>query len=159
MSRLHYDEPKIKEQDFREGHAVTPLDGDPAVPLTPIPMQEGGNAQSYLEKVAKLVPSEVIAGYLAMVGFVPSIENEGVKPTVLWSIFGLCLILTPLYLNSQSEQGRPKNIHLIVSTIAFVVWAYATTGDKLLPAFYQAAIGSIVLVAFSLISGLIPLNK
>ncbi len=113
----------------------------------------------YLEKIAKLIPSEIIAAYLAMIGFVPLIQIVGNRQVVYWVIFGLCQILTPLYLNRQAEKGQPKINHLILSSIAFAVWAYVTTGSSLVPNFYDAALGSIMLIGFSLVSAMVPLNR
>lgn len=120
---------------------------------------EEKKVNDYLDKVSKLIPSEVIAGYLAMFGLVPLVQKTDIHPTVFWIIFWLCQILTPIYLNSQSEEDKPKRNHLIVSSIAFTVWAYVTTGKTLVPDYYDAAIGSIILIAFSLISAIIPLKK
>lgn len=155
MSRLYY-ESEVRKKKPRLANAVPEEEDDSS---------DGQSIKGYLEKVSSLIPAEVIAGYLAMFGFVPLIDSQaegGLSPTevaVAWAIFALCLILTPVYLNYQAEKGRPKKIHLIVSTIAFVIWAYVTTGSSLVPDLYNAAIGSILLVAFSLISGLIKLNK
>lgn len=154
MSRLHYDRQVTTDSDMGGGPPVTTLGGAPTVPAP----SDGGNKQDYFEKVAKLVPSEVIAGYLAMSGFVPDISDEDSQSTLFRVIFFFCLVLTPLYLNYMAEAGRPRVIHLVVSSIGFVVWAVATTGDNLITG-YEAAYGSILLVAFSLISGIIPLNR
>lgn len=141
MSRLHYD----KQVNPNQPRAVSG--------------EEEGKAKGYLEKVAKLIPSEVIAGYLAMFGFVPLIQKPETHTMVFWGIFILCQILTPIYLNSQAEEGKPKRVHLIVSSIAFTVWAYVTTGKTLVPDYHDAAFASIILIAFSLISAIIPLKK
>lgn len=117
----------------------------------------------YLGKVARLIPSEVIAGYLTMIGFVGSIKNLQTQIIIAWVIFAMGLILTPLYLNKVADADKPKRNHLILSTIAFLVWAYVTTGKQLLatisPDIFDQAVSSIVLVAFSLVSAVIPLNK
>lgn len=141
MSRLHYE----KAENPNQPRAVAGAD-EPRV-------------RGYLEKVAKLIPSEVIAGYLAMFGFVPLIKNTDTHTMVFWGIFILCQILTPIYLNSQAEEGKPKRIHLILSSLAFTVWAFVTTGNTLVPDYHDAAFASIILIAFSLISVKIPLNK
>lgn len=124
---------------------------------------EGQNFNDYLNKVARLIPSEIIAGYLTMIGFVGSVKNMQVQNVTAWVVFALGLILTPIYLNNVSEADKPKRNHLILSTIAFLVWAYVTTGKQLLatisPNIFDQAIASIVLVAFSLISAVTPLNK
>jgi len=118
------------------------------------------NFNTYLEKVSKLIPSEIIAGYLTMIGFVESIKILD-KGVVAWVIFAAGLILTPFYLNNVAEADKPKKNHLILSTVAFLVWAYVTTGAILFSTtgIYDSAIASITLVLFSLISGLIPLDK
>ena len=124
---------------------------------------EGQGFSDYLDKVARLIPSEIIAGYLTMIGFVWSIKNIQTQNIIAWIVFAIGLILTPIYLNNVAEADKPKRNHLILSTVAFLVWAYVTTGKQLLetisPNIFDQAVASIVLVAFSLISAVIPLNK
>lgn len=151
MSRLHYDTP-VKEASAKQN-----APSEFSAPTIGAPARQGAT-NNYLEKIAKLIPSEVIAGYLAMVGFVPLVGAE-IREYVLWGIFGLCQVLTPVYLRTQAIAGRPMRMHLIVSSVAFAVWAFVTTGDKLVPSFYDAALASITLVAFSLVSAIIPMNK
>jgi hypothetical protein len=144
MGRLHYEK-----------------QSDPTQPTAFI--GTGQNYNDYLNKVAKLIPSEIIAGYLTMFGFAGSITNPRTQPWIFWVVFAIGLILTPIYLNNVAEAQKPKRNHLILSTLAFIVWAYVTTGEKLLPTIpggsFDQAISSIILVAFSLVSAVIPLNK
>ena len=116
------------------------------------------NTKDYLEKVSKIIPSEVIAGYLALIGFVPLIKNQNLHEGFYYGIFFLGILLSPIYLNSQADKGKPKIIHLFLSSLSFIFWAYSTTGDKIFPNFFDSAIASILLISFSLISGKIPLN-
>lgn len=120
-----------------------------------------GRSRSYLEKVSSLVPAEIIAGYLAMIGFLDKHDNSVVveKQGFLIGIFVLCLILTPLYLNFQADKDKPKIVHLVISSVAFVVWAYVTSGEKFSGLIYDSDIASVILIAFSLVSALVPLNK
>jgi phosphoglycerol transferase MdoB-like AlkP superfamily enzyme len=124
---------------------------------------EGQGFSDYLDKVARLIPSEIIAGYLTMIGFVGSVKNIQTQNVIAWIVFAIGLILTPIYLNNVAQADKPKRNHLILSTVAFLVWAYVTTGKQLLetisPNIFDQAIASIALVAFSLISAVIPLNK
>ncbi|NMH87648.1 hypothetical protein [Flavivirga algicola] len=172
MSRLFYEKQKKTDQDayskkpdkaideleeevFGEDDRKTVADeSDPTEGS-----QDDNRVNSYLEKISRLIPSEIIAGYLAMFGFVPLIENTKVRGYIIWIIFFMCLVLTPIYLNRHAEKGKPKINHLLVSSLAFVIWAYVTTGMKLVPGLYDAAAASIILVAFSLVSAVIPLNK
>ena len=141
MSRLHYDQP-IEQKKSRS-----------------ISEDRESKGNSYLSKIAQLIPGEVIAGYLAMVGFVPMIEKTDMQANALWGIFIFCQILTPIYFNSQADEGKPKKVHILVSSLAFTVWAFATTGEQLVPEYYDTALASILLVAFSLVSGKVPLKK
>lgn len=115
--------------------------------------------KEYGEKVAKLIPGEIIAGYVCLVGLIPLIKFESVRPLAFAANFVLCLVLTPIYLNVQAERGRPKRNHLILSTVAFPVWAYAVSGGVVIPHLYDSAIASILLVLFTLVSGVIPLDE
>ena len=140
MSRLYYDSLiRLQKKDLVAG--------------------QQSQTRGYLEKVAKLIPSEIIAGYLAMVGFVPLVQQKDAQPMIYWIVFFICLILVPIYLNSQADKNKPRLVHLILSTCAFVVWAYVITGNTLIPDYYDAAIASIILIAFSLASAVIPLSK
>ena len=153
MSRLFYD-PELQpdetandEFDFgRRSFKLKRADSSPEV-------------KSYLEKIAKLIPSEVIAGYITLIGLLVAVKNLELRVVFYAIAFVLCLVLTPIYLNYQSDPGKPKKIHLCVSMVAFVVWAYATSGLQVTPQLYDPAIASFTLVAFSLISGAVPLRK
>jgi hypothetical protein len=120
---------------------------------------QGNGAKIYLEKISKLIPSEVLAGYLTLVGLVAAIHHPELHSSFYYGSFLLCLVLTPLYLNYQAEGNKPKLTHLIISTVAFMVWAYAMSGDKVFTRFYDPAAASAVLVVFTLVSGVVPLKK
>lgn len=141
MSRLYYEDQDVK--GFR------------------VEETKKNKTGSYLEKVSSLVPAEIIAGYLAMVGFLDKEEGSLVveKQGLLIGIFVFCLVLTPVYLNFQAEKNKPKLIHLFLSFVAFIVWAYVTSGEKFSGLIYDSDIASIILIAFSLVSGLVPLKR
>jgi hypothetical protein len=122
-------------------------------------VRDENRAKHYLEKVAKLVPSEVIAGYIALAGLVPLVRSSSARPWISALVFLACAVLTPIYMNIQAVPGKPKRNHLMMSTIAFVVWAYAISGATLVPSWHDPAVASILLVLFSLISGAIRLDR
>lgn len=137
MSRLYYQEPRTRA-------AVT-----------------AGKSElgELMEKVVKLIPSEIITGYMLLIGLVPLIRNDSLHLPLSIVAFALCFILTPIYLLGLAEEGRPKAAHLIVSTIAFGVWAYVVSGQLILPEqYYDPTIAPIILVVFTLISGAVPLG-
>jgi hypothetical protein len=113
----------------------------------------------YLEKVAKLIPSEIIAGYVTLIGFIPLVRTVEIQSWLYGAVFVICLVLTPIYMNLQSEKNKPKYMHLVLSSMAFIVWSYAVSGSAVIPTFHDPAVASILLILFSLISGTIPLKK
>jgi Na+/glutamate symporter len=121
---------------------------------------KGGGTKEYLEKITKLIPSEIIAGYIAAIGFVPMIQfiSEENHFWVYIGIFIACVLITIFYMNYQSEENKPKMTHIILSTCAFIVWAYTISGNVVWPEIHDAAFASIILIIFSLISGKIPLS-
>ena len=142
MSRLFYDQPKISGS---KGAGA--------------PTQKFKN---YLDKVASLIPGEVIAGYLFLIGGASAIKNSIIQIICYWVAFAVGLILTPIYLNYVAEPGKPKRNHIIISSVGFVVWAYVTTGSTLSESFkvsYDPGLASFILGLFSIISGVIPLNN
>ncbi|WP_421943350.1 hypothetical protein [Pedobacter sp.] len=147
MSRLYYETPKPKGLDkYLEN-------------------KQGGDkpASEYLSKVAALVPSEIIGGYLAMMGFAETFKTDQQYPFVIWGIFLFGFIATPFYLNKMAEAGKPKIKHIIVSTFAYLFWVYITSGEVLQGTVtdiaYHTGIASILLIAFSIVSGFVTLDK
>jgi len=142
MSRLFYDPPKDS--------------------VTKAPPEPNQRLRNYLDKVASLIPGEVLAGYLFLIGSTSAIKNPTIEIVCVWLAFAAGLILTPFYLNSVAEPGKPKRNHLIISFFGFIVWAYVTTGSTLsdsLNIAYDPGVASFILGLFSIISGLIPLDN
>ena len=150
MSRLYYSQPKAL--------AAAAL-GDAAPPAP----AKSFDINDTAEKVAKLIPAELITAYTALISFAAGETVPGsARPWCFVGSFVLCLVLTPLYLNKMADPGKPKMAHLIVSSIGFVVWAYFTSGQQVLASFnqhwYSNGVASMVLLAFSLVSALIPIG-
>ncbi|MFD0766112.1 hypothetical protein ACFQZI_14710 [Mucilaginibacter lutimaris] len=148
MSRLFYEPQKT---------VIAGADG------TDEPNVQGKQLADYLEKVSKLIPSEIIGAYLTMVGLLTKIDDHSTRRTLTIVVFFACLLLTPIYLYRMADADKPKIIHILLSTFAFIVWAYVTSGDKIGTLLgwngYDAAAASIFLILFSIISALIPLKK
>ena len=111
------------------------------------------------KKVAKLVPSELITAYTGLVSLTFSVKYEWMHNWLFATSFLLCLILTPIYLNRMADKGKPKRNHLIVSSVAFVVWAYFVSGKQIMPDLYDAGLASMATLVFSVVSALVPLDK
>ncbi len=110
---------------------------------------------AYLAKIVKFIPTEVIAAYVAISGFIKALP---LQHQFLWfaivSVF--LLALTPLWLfrttGATWSQGCIR--HAGAGSIAFAAWVFATGGPferwQMQPdgsgGWYCRAIGSIVLI-------------
>jgi hypothetical protein len=97
-------------------------------------MRKGGPAQekptpiqSYMERLVKLIPAEVVGLYLVGQGIIPPVEKVAI---VVWSI--VCLVLVVL-VRAKTTGDRVNSISpqwsaVAVSTISFVIWVYTMPG-------------------------------
>jgi hypothetical protein len=99
--------------------------------------------QEYLGRLLKLIPSEIIAAYLAIQGFIPEdSEKWGLSIVSL-----VLLILTPFYL--KTVQKVEKTSQIFVSTLSFVVWVYSMGGPFVLWNIHQPWISSAILLLWT----------
>lgn len=117
-----------------------------------------------IEKIAKLIPTEIIAGYLPLIGLVELVEIVNLKPGLYVLIFIACWVVIPFYIHWQSEKDpntgmrKPWKCHASLSTVAFLFWAYSVSGDILVPNYYDVALANILLGLFTIATGWIPLR-
>lgn len=111
----------------------------------------------YADRIVKLIPAEVVAAWIAAMSAVKAAAGAPSEATV-WIIFAVGCLLAALWTwRKASLPNQPAVNQTIVSTVAFVVWAYATGGPApLWPGhIYNPLIGSLLLIGFTLASGLL----
>ncbi len=123
---------------------------------------DGKKKEEYGERVAKYVPAEVIAAYLALLPLVIAGSSAGSsRRTVLLAvILGIGVVFTPLYLWRFPAEKNVKKFQLVISTLAFVVWSYSIPEglfDDI--GIYDQVVAPIALVVFTLASGLFAPTK
>ncbi len=113
--------------------------------------------QDYFTRGAKYVPSEIIAAYLTGLPIITGSTTGGeTLRTVLYAVLlGACFISTPFYLKLMAEPGQPKRLHMWVGTFAFLIWAYGIGGLFTDLGWYVPAIAALLVLIFSLVSGLL----
>jgi len=83
-----------------------------------------------LEALVKNMPSETVAGYLAVLGLLSAMKELPV--VVLWIVWSLFLVATPLYLflvKPANDTAERKWWQVwLFSPIAFVAWSMTTGG-------------------------------
>jgi hypothetical protein len=138
------------------------------------------NKNSYVNELFtnlfKYIPVEIISAWIAMKGMIKganpvNTENTHVLTTnnlfLLWSLFVIFTGLTAFYIYKQISKEITSSdklkeddyIQIIISTIAFVVWVFATEEPFSSLSFYQPIYGSIILILFNLIVPLIYTKK
>jgi hypothetical protein len=129
---------------------------EPAISLIARAKRETG----YAERTAKYIPGEVLAAYVSINSILGSVDaKDQLLAPASWFVFGLCLVVTPLYLRALAIRPEPPWTHLAISTAAFAVWAYALGGPFALSGIQKPWLGSILLILFTLLAGLIEPKK
>ena len=123
----------------------------------------GGAAEqpdTYTDRIVKFIPSEVVAGWLAITSAIKAAAQPP-SETVIWVIFVVGVFFAAAWTwRASSEAGKhPPYIQTAVSTVAFFVWAYATGGGapQWPGTIYQPLTATLLLVGFSLLSGLVTM--
>jgi len=121
--------------------------------------------KEYFERLGKYVPAEIIAAFMAMNGVLMTL-NGNTRFIARICSFSICWIFTPIYfkLVSTTTDQASLRAQQIVSFFAFLVWAYATTGNEGVFGenglkIYREPIGTAMIIVFSLISGSISPKK
>lgn len=106
----------------------------------------------YQDRVLKYIPADINAAWLALTGIVKSVTTIP-QSTVLWILFVILLILTPIWIWMQTSEAKkpPAMTQILVSTGAFLVWVFALGDPFTSLRFYQPVYGSILLILYSLI--------
>ena len=98
-----------------------------------------GDTDKFTARLIKYVPAESLTVYLTVntliVGWY-GLNQDGLSETKLdgtfygavWASFLIILAGTPYYLWRTREPGKPWKVNTVVTTIAFVAWAYSIGG-------------------------------
>lgn len=99
---------------------------------------------SYLDKLLKLIPSEIVAGYIAIYSIAQDHTNE--ETIILVSSIAL-LILIPFIL--RFLQNVTKWGQIVFSMIAFVIWVYSLGGPFEAYGIHDPVIGSVIIIFYT----------
>jgi hypothetical protein len=150
--------PQIADFDaplFEDGD----LSSDPAA--TPITQAEPGD--TYLERMVKYVPGEVLAFFMlinaildqAMKSGGPDAAMAGVPvPIIAAGALMTACALTPMFCWYVRQDGDAWIINAAVSTVAFPFWAYLM-GAVAFASHHDGNLAVILVMSFTVMSGLI----
>jgi xanthine/uracil permease len=115
----------------------------------------GTSRNEYVERVAKYIPAEIVAGYLAINGMIEAADPENAARLGLaWGLFVIGVIVTPVYLTMVGKPTGQQRITVWISTFAFVVWAYALGGPFEMSGYHNGLLGSVAVGVVTWLSGL-----
>jgi len=117
---------------------------------------------SYVTRIGKYVPAEIMALYLPLMNVLNQ-ATPSETPTVRMLAYGICFgifaVLTPIYFSKVAKPGDAVGTQRIVSTIAFVIWAYSLGGIFKELNIHREWIAGAVVFMFTAISGAIIPRK
>lgn len=116
--------------------------GDPAAPGPSLP-----SSDDYRSRLVKYIPTEIIALYLTLAGVLATVPEDQKPPWIVWAVFFILLLLTPLYLSKM--EGVKKQQQLIISTACFFVWVFGLGGPFLETQWYHPWYGAMALPLFT----------
>jgi hypothetical protein len=116
--------------------------------------------ESYRNKLLKLIPSEIVAAYIVVMGIIAENVPESSAKWATLIVSLVLLILTPFYLKKLEKIAN--NIQVAFCSFSFVVWVYSLGGLGGPFAhwnLYQGWLGSIVLILWTLMVPLFVTTK
>ena len=113
----------------------------------------GEPVDGYATRIVKYIPADVVAAWIAVSGLFHGTDTRTV--VTLWCVFAILLLLTPLWTLrvTMVPNRKPAATQAAVSTASFAVWVFATGVPFSHYSFYTSALGSAVLVLFTVASG------
>jgi len=107
------------------------------------------NVNDYKDRLVKLIPSEIITAYVTIKGLIMGAGSSGNKTLLLWVVFGILVVLNPLYLIYVTQVKKAGQV--LFSSLAFVLWVMVIGGTfSTIFGFPAEYIGSIMLVIYTL---------
>ena len=123
------------------------------------PATAGPSVDNFGARIVKYVPADIVASWLAIAALLSGTSSQ--DRAVLWAVFGTLLVVTPIWtLRVTRVPGKGRAVlQAVISTIAFAVWVFATGVPFSWLSFYSPRYGGVVLILFTVISGLITPPK
>jgi hypothetical protein len=87
--------------------------------------------QSYLDRLMKMIPAEVVGLYLVGSGIIPSGQTTILKIALIaWTVICLiAVVVVRIYGTYDQTKQHPIDWpHVVISAIAFLIWVYTIGG-------------------------------
>ena len=115
-----------------------------------LPVPPPSQVNDYKDRLVKLIPSEIITAYVTVKALINGAGEQGNRQLLTWIIFGILVVLNPLYLYYVTNVKKAGQI--VFSSFAFVLWVMVIGGTFTTVLGYSAEyLGSIMLVVYTLL--------
>lgn len=123
---------------------VAAMSAAPGTPAAAAP------SDTYVTKLIKYIPSEIVAVYIFIEGILNSMNAAGL---LQWIIFAFLLILTPIYMwrVTHDKTQPPAWGQIIISFFSFAIWVFAMGGPFTTLSWYNPLYGSILVALYTLV--------
>jgi hypothetical protein len=114
---------------------------------------------TYLAKVVKYIPAEIVAAYVAASGAIESARATIPFRTIQWITAVVLFLLTPAYILVFAKDPKlpPPVYQAVAGAIAFACWVFAlSNGPFSTFGWYVPLYGTLILILFTL---LVPLGE
>ncbi len=119
-----------------------------ALRIKKVPAPGPGDFQGYLDRLVKLIPTEVVGLYLVGVGAIPSDQSIGLA---VWA--GICFLgvifVRALATRDPGRNLGPQWVAVMVSAVAFAIWSYTMGGPFLAYHLYVGWIGALAVLLWT----------
>jgi hypothetical protein len=109
-----------------------------------LPPDKSSPYDNYYSRLVKLIPSEIIALYLALDGIASAMKQ---KEILLWIVFGIAVIGTWFYLGKMANVTRVAQ--RLLTILAFAIWVYVFGGPFAQLSWYDPGYGKLLLVVYT----------
>jgi hypothetical protein len=99
---------------------------------------------SYWDRLLKVIPAEVVAGYIGINSLIQGHEKEQM---ILLVSSIILFIFTPFIL--KLLHNVTKVFHIIVSMLAYVIWVYALGGPFAHYGIHDPVIAGVIIILFT----------
>jgi hypothetical protein len=111
--------------------------------------EPGAQLRSYLDRLMKMIPGEVVALYLVGSGVIP--RDESAWWLVGWSLVCLLgLFVIRIYGTADPRNSVPPQWpSVLISAFAFVIWVYSLGGPFAAFGLHKPFIGSLLVLGWT----------
>jgi len=108
----------------------------------------GDSFDSYLDRLLKMIPGEVISLYVVGSGFIPEDEAGAL---IAWTLMCIAaVVLLRVYGTADRVLDQPPDwVHVVISSVAFLVFVYSMGGPFKALGVHIPYMGPLLVVAWT----------